>query len=74
VNACLWSANAITHTKIIIVSLAAAILFAAVGITSQISNKIQRASVVSTALLAAQIPKSELDLRHKIARLRLMFV
>jgi len=43
-NASLWSANAVTHTKIIVASLAAATVFVAVGITAQISNGHQQAS------------------------------
>jgi hypothetical protein len=66
VNASLWSANAVTHTKIIVVSLAAATLFVA-GITTQISNGIQHASASMRAspmvLVAAQIPKFEPDWR-----------
>lgn len=64
-NTSLWSANAVTHIKIIMVSLAAATLFAAVGIAAQISNRIQQASAsipsFSTVLVAAQI---ERDLRQ----------
>lgn len=68
-NTSLWSANAVTHIKIIMVSLAAATLFAAVGITAQISNGIQQASAsipsFSAVLVAAQIPtKIERDLRQ----------
>lgn len=66
-NASLWSANAVTHAKIIVASLAAATLFAAVGITAQVSNGHQLESASLQApegVAAAEIPKFARDCRQ----------
>jgi hypothetical protein len=72
VNASIWSANAVTHTKIILVSLAAAILFAAVGITAQFSNR--NSASVCTGSSDALCRDTNGFAPDQIARLRRMLV
>jgi len=64
VNASLWSANAVTHAKIVAVSLAASTLFALVGIAAELSIETRQAAGLSAASPAALTPKSGRDLRQ----------
>jgi hypothetical protein len=64
VNASLWSANAVTHAKIVAISLAASTLLAIVGIAAELSVETRQAAGLSATSPAAPTPKSGRDLRR----------
>jgi len=63
VNASLWSANAVTHAKIVAISLAASTLLAIVGIAAELSAETRQAAGLSATSAAAPTPKSGRNLR-----------